>query len=73
MVPPFQHQGRRVSSGVVRDALSATDIQTFFGPIHFDATGKNPAKTMIMLQVVKGEYKIVELRPGTYGNARTRR
>jgi branched-chain amino acid transport system substrate-binding protein len=43
----------------VRDALSATDIQTFFGPIHFDATGKNPAKTMIMLQVVKGQYKIV--------------
>jgi branched-chain amino acid transport system substrate-binding protein len=43
----------------VRDAIAATDIQTFYGPIHFDATGKNVAKSTIMLQVVKGQYKVV--------------
>jgi branched-chain amino acid transport system substrate-binding protein len=43
----------------VRDALAATDMQTFYGPIHFDATGKNTAKSTIMLQVIKGQYKVV--------------
>ena len=43
----------------VRDAIAATDMQTFYGPIHFDATGKNVAKSTIMLQVVKGQYKVV--------------
>jgi len=43
----------------VRDALAATDIQTFYGPVHFDATGKNAGKTTIMLQVVKGQYVVV--------------
>ena len=43
----------------VRDAIAATDMETFYGPIHFDATGKNTAKSTIMLQVVKGQYKVV--------------
>jgi branched-chain amino acid transport system substrate-binding protein len=43
----------------VRDALAATNINTFYGPIHFDSTGKNPAKDMIMLQVIKGKYVVV--------------
>ena len=43
----------------VRDALAATNIDTFYGPIHFDSTGKNPAKDMIMLQVIKGKYVVV--------------
>jgi len=40
----------------VRDALAATDLQTFYGWIDFDETGKNIAKPMVLRQVQKGEY-----------------
>jgi branched-chain amino acid transport system substrate-binding protein len=43
----------------VRDAIAATDMMTFFGPIKFDATGKNTAKPMVMYQVQNGDYKVV--------------
>ncbi|HWE22650.1 MAG TPA: ABC transporter substrate-binding protein, partial [Myxococcales bacterium] len=43
----------------VRDAIAATDIMTFFGPIKFDATGKNTAKPMVLYQVIQGDYKVV--------------
>jgi branched-chain amino acid transport system substrate-binding protein len=43
----------------VRDAIAATDMQTFYGPIHFDDTGKNPAKSTVLLQVIKGQYHVV--------------
>lgn len=43
----------------LRDALAATDMQTFYGPIKFDKTGKNIAKPMILYQVQKGEYRVV--------------
>jgi branched-chain amino acid transport system substrate-binding protein len=43
----------------VRDAIAATDMETFYGPIKFDATGKNVAKPMVLLQVQNGEYKVV--------------
>ncbi|WP_436641524.1 amino acid ABC transporter substrate-binding protein [Microbaculum sp. FT89] len=43
----------------VRDALAATDIETFYGKIKFDETGKNIAKPMALYQVLDGEYKIV--------------
>lgn len=43
----------------VRDALAATDMQTFFGNIKFDETGKNIAKPMVLFQVQNGEYKVV--------------
>jgi branched-chain amino acid transport system substrate-binding protein len=43
----------------VRDALAATDMQTFYGNIKFDETGKNIAKPMVLFQVQKGEYKVV--------------
>ena len=43
----------------VRDALAATDLLTMFGPIHFDATGKNVAKPMVMYQVLGGAYQVV--------------
>ena len=44
----------------VRDAIAATDLHTFFGPIKFDATGKNIAKPMILTQIVGGEYVVVD-------------
>ncbi|MGH8544405.1 MAG: amino acid ABC transporter substrate-binding protein, partial [Gammaproteobacteria bacterium] len=43
----------------LRDALAATDMKTFYGPIKFDKTGKNIAKPMILYQVQKGEYRVV--------------
>ena len=43
----------------VRDALAATDMQTFYGNIRFDETGKNIAKPMVLYQVQDGEYKVV--------------
>ena len=43
----------------VRDALAATDMQTFYGNIKFDETGKNIAKPMVLYQIQGGEYKVV--------------
>ena len=43
----------------VRDALAATDMQTFYGNIDFDETGKNIAKPMVLYQVQDGQYKVV--------------
>jgi branched-chain amino acid transport system substrate-binding protein len=43
----------------VRDAIAATDLPTFYGPIKFDETGKNTAKPMILTQIVDGEYVVV--------------
>ncbi|HET9470427.1 MAG TPA: ABC transporter substrate-binding protein, partial [Usitatibacter sp.] len=43
----------------VRDALAQTNLTTFYGPIKFDATGKNIAKSMVLYQVQGGKYKVV--------------
>ena len=43
----------------VRDALAATDMQTFYGNIKFDATGKNTAKPMVLYQVQDGKFRVV--------------
>jgi len=43
----------------IRAALAATDIQTFFGWIKFDQTGKNTAKPMILRQLLQGRYIVV--------------
>ena len=43
----------------VREALAATDLQTFYGNIRFDATGKNIAKPMVLSQIQDGEYRVV--------------
>ena len=43
----------------VRDALAATDMQTFYGNVKFDATGKNTAKPMVLYQVQNGKYVVV--------------
>jgi branched-chain amino acid transport system substrate-binding protein len=39
----------------VRTALSGMNESTFFGPIKFDATGKNPDKPMSAIQIMNGE------------------
>jgi branched-chain amino acid transport system substrate-binding protein len=43
----------------VRDAIASTDLMTFFGPIKFDASGKNVAKSMVLYQVQNGKYTVV--------------
>ena len=43
----------------VRDAIAATDMMTMYGPIKFDASGKNIAKSMVLYQVQHGDYKVV--------------
>ena len=41
---------------VVRDALAATELETFYGWVKFDDTGKNIAKPMVLRQIQKGKY-----------------
>lgn len=52
----------------VRDAIAATDLLTFYGPIKFDATGKNVAKSMVLYQVQNGKYMVVA--PGKWANSK---
>ena len=43
----------------VRDAIAATDMQTFYGNIKFNDVGENIAKPMVLYQIQNGEYKVV--------------
>lgn len=43
----------------VRRALVQTDLDTVFGPVAFDGSGKNVIKPMVLLQVQNGRYKVV--------------
>lgn len=57
-VDAFQRAGS-LDPQKVRDALAATDSMTFYGPIKFDATGKNTAKSMVLYQVQGSQYRVV--------------
>lgn len=48
----------------VRDAISATDLQTFFGPVKFNAQGVNSEKSVMLTQIIDGEYVLVA--PGNW-------
>lgn len=54
----------------VRDALSATDMQTFYGNVKFSPEGANIAKPMVLYQVQDGEYKVVA--PTKWASAKLR-
>jgi branched-chain amino acid transport system substrate-binding protein len=43
----------------VRDAIAATDIMTFYGPIRFNEKGQNVAKRMAVVQIQKAEAVVV--------------
>jgi branched-chain amino acid transport system substrate-binding protein len=43
----------------VRDALTKTDLETFWGHIKFAADGSNPSKEMVMRQIQGDKYKVV--------------
>lgn len=57
-VDAFQRAGS-LDPQKVRDALAKTDMTTFYGPIKFDKTGKNIAKSMVLYQVQDEKYKVV--------------
>ncbi len=43
----------------VRDALAATDMETFYGRIKFAPEGNNIAKPMVLRQIQNGEFVVV--------------
>ncbi len=43
----------------VRDAIAATEMETFYGNVKFDETGKNVVKPMVLRQIQNGEYTVV--------------
>jgi branched-chain amino acid transport system substrate-binding protein len=43
----------------VRDAIAATEIDTFYGPIKFDTAGRNIGKPMVLTQILGGQYVVV--------------
>lgn len=43
----------------VREAISATDMTTFYGRIKFSEAGNNIAKPMVLRQIQNGEYNVV--------------
>ena len=50
----------------IRDALSATDLKTFYGDIRFSAAGNNVAKPMVLRQIQNGVYNVVA--PSAYAS-----
>ncbi len=52
-------RARSLDPKKVRDAIATTDLMTFFGPVKFDASGKNVAKSMVLYQVQNGQYRVV--------------
>jgi branched-chain amino acid transport system substrate-binding protein len=58
-VDALQRAGAFDNSDKVRDAIAATKIETFYGNVKFDETGKNVAKPMVLRQIQNGEYKVV--------------
>lgn len=48
-----------LDKGKIRDALAATDMNTFFGPIKFDTAGRNTAKPMFLRQLRGGDYLLI--------------
>ena len=54
----------------VRDAIAKTNMETFYGNIKFDDTGKNIAKPMVLYQVQDGEYRVVA--PTKWASAKLR-
>jgi branched-chain amino acid transport system substrate-binding protein len=57
-VDAFQRAGS-FETDAVRDALAATDMETFYGNIKFDESGKNIAKPMALRQVQNGKLVVV--------------
>lgn len=48
-----------LETDAVRQALLDLDVETFYGPINFDETGKNVGKPMVTIQIQDGEILVV--------------
>ncbi len=55
----FERASRASIPKKVRDALAATDMQTFYGKIKFAPEGNNIAKPMVLRQIQDGKYNVV--------------
>jgi len=49
----------KLDTEAVREALTKTDLDTFYGHIKFDETGKNITKPMALYQILGGKYIVV--------------
>jgi len=49
----------KLDKEAVRQALTKTDLDTFYGHIKFDKTGKNTAKPMALYQIQNGKFVVV--------------
>lgn len=54
----FERAGS-LDQDAVRDALSATDMMTFYGGIKFSEAGNNIAKPMVLWQIQDNSYQVV--------------
>jgi branched-chain amino acid transport system substrate-binding protein len=52
-------RARSLDPQTVRDAIAATELDTFYGPVKFDETGRNIAKPVVLTQVQGGKYVVV--------------
>jgi branched-chain amino acid transport system substrate-binding protein len=52
-------RARSLDPNAVREALAATDLETFYGPVKFSESGANIAKPMVLTQIIGGEYVVV--------------
>ena len=52
-------RARTLDPQTVRDAIATTELDTFYGPIKFDESGRNIAKPMVLTQVQGGKYVVV--------------
>jgi branched-chain amino acid transport system substrate-binding protein len=43
----------------VRDAIAATELETFYGPVKFDSAGRNVAKPAVLTQIQNGKHVVV--------------
>ncbi len=54
----FERSGS-LDKDALRDAISATDLMTFYGAIKFSDAGNNIAKPMVLRQIQDGKYNVV--------------
>ena len=57
-VDAFERAGS-LDQDAVRDALAATEMQTFYGNVKFSPAGNNIAKPMVLRQIIDGKYVVV--------------
>jgi branched-chain amino acid transport system substrate-binding protein len=60
-------QAGSLEMDAVREALRNLDVETFYGPINFDDTGKNTAKSMVTIQIQDGAVTVVAPKEAAAG------